>query len=123
MDCPTGYVKTSLQRKLIKRLGRLTYYKYIYIFNFTDDIGAVFQWFDLGLFLGVGKPVAASYCVYCSLSHVIYVTLLFQTGKTPFYALWKTIVQRKYTTLILANINSRLHGKLKKNELPDIAPV
>ena len=87
LDCPTGYVKTSLQRKLIKRLGRLTYYKYIYIFNFTDDIGAVFQWFDLGLFLGVGKPVAASYCVYCSLSHVIYVTLLFQTGKTPFYAL------------------------------------
>ena len=87
LDCPICYVKTSLQRKLIKRLGRLTYYKYIYIFNFTGDIGAVFQWFDLGLFLGVGKPVAASYCVYCSLSHVIYVTLLFQTGKISFYAL------------------------------------
>ena len=84
LDCPTGYVKTSLQRKLIKHILN------IYIYTFSILLAILEQCFSgsmLGLFLGVGKPVAASYCVYCSLSHVIYVTLLFQTGKIPFYAL------------------------------------
>ena len=77
-------MKTSLQRKLIKHILN------IYIYTFSILLAILEQCFSgsmLGLFLGVGKPVAASYCVYCSLSDVIYVTLLFQTRKIPFYAL------------------------------------
>lgn len=73
---------------------------YIYIFNLTGDIGAVFQWFDAWV---------VSWCWKTCCNFFI------PNRENPVLCtVWKTIVQRTYTTLISANINSRLHRKLKK---------